>query len=97
MTMNADLNRESDTRAKVRRQSLPFTTRRTPKFSRTYGRFVGIMRVLLPTVATALIILVALWPQLTDQQRRYSTPPSDRTTISSSTSPVTFRRRASSV
>ncbi len=75
MTMNADLNRESDTRAKVRRQSLPFTTRRTPKFSRTYGRFVGIMRILLPTVATALIILVALWPQLTDQQRRYSITP----------------------
>jgi len=76
MTINADLNRESDAKAKVRRQSLPFSTRRTPKVSRAYGRFVGIMRILLPTVATALIILVALWPQLTDQQRRYSITPS---------------------
>jgi lipopolysaccharide export system protein LptC len=33
------------------------------------------MRILLPTVATALIIVVALWPQLSDQQRRYSITP----------------------
>jgi lipopolysaccharide export system protein LptC len=76
MTMKADLERESEERAKVRRQSLPFSTRRAPTFSPTYGRFVGIMRILLPTVATALIILVALWPQITDQQRRYSITPS---------------------
>ena len=75
MTMNADLNRERDSKAKVRRQNLPFSTRRTPKVSRAYGRFVGIMRILLPTVATALLILVVLWPQLTDQQRRYSITP----------------------
>ena len=33
------------------------------------------MRILLPTIATALIVLVALWPQLSDQQRRFSISP----------------------
>lgn len=75
MTINADYNREKDAKAKIRRQNLPFSTRRTPKFSRAYGRFVGIMRILLPTIATALIILVVLWPQITDTQRRYSITP----------------------
>lgn len=60
---------------KVRRQRLPFTVRRNAEVSVAYGRFVGIMRVLLPTIATALIIIVALWPQLSDQQRRYSIAP----------------------
>ena len=57
------------------RQRLPFTVRRNTEVSVAYGRFVGIMRVLLPTIATALIIIVALWPQLSDQQRRYSIAP----------------------
>lgn len=75
MTLNADLSRGSDTPVKVRRQSLPFSAQRTQHISRTYGRFVGIMRILLPTVATALLILVALWPLLSDQQRRYAIKP----------------------
>jgi lipopolysaccharide export system protein LptC len=75
MTLNADLTRGSDTPVKVRRHSLPFSARRTQHISPAYGRFVGIMRILLPTVATALLILVALWPLLTDQQRRYAIKP----------------------
>lgn len=75
MTVRADLPRETDTPVKARRQNLPFSTRRTQTVSRGYGRFVGIMRILLPTIATALLILVALWPQLTDQQRRYAITP----------------------
>src|SRR3546814_16044480 len=75
MTVRADLPRETDTPVKARRQNLPFSTRRTHTVSRCYGRFDGIMRILLPTIATALLILVALWPQLTDQQRRYAITP----------------------
>jgi lipopolysaccharide export system protein LptC len=75
MTVRADMPREANPPAKARRHNLPFSTRRTQTVSRGYGRFVGIMRVLLPTIATALLILVALWPQLTDQQRRYSITP----------------------
>ena len=54
---------------------LLFSQRRRPRLSRGYGRFVGIMRVLLPTVATALVIVVVLWPQLSDQHGRYSITP----------------------
>lgn len=76
MTMNADVPKESAAERPGRtRQSLPFTARRAQTVSRGYGRFVGFMRILLPTIATALIILVALWPQITDQQQRYSITP----------------------
>lgn len=75
MTVRADLPREGDPPAKARRHNLPFSARRAQTISPGYGRFVGIMRILLPTVATALLILVALWPQLTDQQRRYAITP----------------------
>lgn len=75
MTVRADLPREGEPHAKPRRQGLPFSPRRTQTVSRAYGRFVGIMRILLPTVATALLILVALWPQISDHQRRYSITP----------------------
>lgn len=75
MTMNADMPPEHSEERPRRRHHLPFSTRRTQSVSRRYGRFVGIMRILLPTVATALVILVALWPQLTDQQQRYSITP----------------------
>lgn len=57
------------------RQRIAFTAPRKPRVSQSYGRFVGIMRILLPTIATALVILVALWPQLSDQQRRFSITP----------------------
>lgn len=49
---------------------LPFSKRRSTQLSPIYGRFVGFMRILLPTIATALIVLVVLWPQLSDQQQR---------------------------
>jgi lipopolysaccharide export system protein LptC len=75
MTMNLDVPPNRSEERPKRRHSLPFSTRRTQSVSRGYGQFVGIMRILLPTVATALIILVALWPQLTDQQQRYSITP----------------------
>lgn len=75
MTMNADIPPEHSEERPRRRHDLPFSTRRTQSVSRRYGRFVGIMRILLPTIATALVILVALWPQLTDQQQRYSITP----------------------
>lgn len=73
--MNADIPPERSDERPRRRHELPFSTRRTQTVSRRYGRFVGIMRILLPTIATALVILVALWPQLTDQQQRYSITP----------------------
>lgn len=75
MTMNADIPSERNAERARRRQDLPFSNRRIQTVSRRYGRFVGIMRILLPTIATALVILVALWPQLTDQQQRYSITP----------------------
>jgi len=75
MTMNADIPPERSAERARRRQDLPFSNRRIQTVSRRYGRFVGIMRILLPTIATALVILVALWPQLTDQQQRYSITP----------------------
>lgn len=75
MAMNADIHGERDAREQKRRHQLPFSTRRTQTVSRGYGRFVGIMRILLPTVAASLLILVALWPQITDQQQRYSITP----------------------
>jgi len=54
---------------------LPFSQRRSTNLSPVYGRFVGFMRILLPTIATALIVLVALWPQLSDQQQRFAISP----------------------
>ena len=54
---------------------LPFSQRRATRLSPTYGRFVGFMRILLPTIATALIVVVALWPQLSDQQQRFPISP----------------------
>lgn len=35
-----------------------------PTFNPVYGRFIGLFRIILPTIATALIVLVAVWPQL---------------------------------
>lgn len=70
-------NREPLAREAPRRtpRLLPFSQQRSTSLSPGYGRFVGFMRVLLPTIATALIVLVALWPQLSDQQRRFAFSP----------------------
>lgn len=40
-----------------------------------YGRFVGVMKVLLPTVAIILITLVFAWPHLTEQDGRFRIGP----------------------
>jgi lipopolysaccharide export system protein LptC len=45
------------------------------RLNANYGRFVGIMKLLLPTVAIILIILVFAWPQLSDQDGRFSLAP----------------------
>jgi lipopolysaccharide export system protein LptC len=75
MKVTVDRAEEEASSGRKARQRIAFSAPRKPRVSRSYGRFVGIMRILLPTVATALIIVVALWPQLSDQQRRYSITP----------------------
>ena len=40
-----------------------------------YGRFVGIMKLLLPTVAIILVVLVFAWPHLSDQDGRFRLAP----------------------
>ena len=40
-----------------------------------YGRFVGIMKMLLPTVAVILIALVFAWPHLSEQDGRFRIDP----------------------
>ncbi|MEQ8440597.1 MAG: LPS export ABC transporter periplasmic protein LptC [Alphaproteobacteria bacterium] len=40
------------------------------RFSRSYGRFVGWMKVLLPTIAVMLIALLIIWPYLRDEGNR---------------------------
>jgi lipopolysaccharide export system protein LptC len=75
MKVTVDRAEEEASSGRKARQRIAFSAPRKARVSRSYGRFVGIMRILLPTVATALIIVVALWPQLSDQQRRYSITP----------------------
>ncbi len=41
----------------------------------SYGRFVGFMKLLLPTVAIILITLVFAWPHLTEQDGRFRIGP----------------------
>ena len=56
-------------------RDMAISARQDVKMSPFYGRFVGTMRVLLPTVATGLILLVLVWPQFEDQQRRFTLGP----------------------
>ena len=49
------------------RRRVDLTARRTQRASRVYGQFVALMKVILPTVATALLLVVVIWPQLKDQ------------------------------
>lgn len=56
-------------------RDMAISARQNVKMSPFYGRFVGTMRVLLPTVATGLILLVLVWPQFEDQQRRFTLGP----------------------
>ena len=59
----------------IQRREIPISARQQVSVSPFYGRFVGTMRVLLPTIATGLIILVLVWPQLDQQQRRFTLGP----------------------
>jgi lipopolysaccharide export system protein LptC len=49
--------------------------RERPRYNPVYGRFVGIAKVLLPTIATALIAIVIVWPELSEQQNRFTLGP----------------------
>jgi lipopolysaccharide export system protein LptC len=43
---------------------------RTPLLRQRYSRFVGLMKVILPAVAAALLGLVVVWPRLTPHRER---------------------------
>ncbi|MEX2617528.1 MAG: LPS export ABC transporter periplasmic protein LptC [Alphaproteobacteria bacterium] len=49
--------------------------RQRPAYNPLYGRFVGITKVLLPTIATAIIALVVIWPELNEQENRFRLGP----------------------
>lgn len=49
--------------------------RKRPQFSPLYGRFVGLAKILLPTIATALIAIVVVWPELSEQENRFRLGP----------------------
>ncbi len=49
--------------------------RERPRYSPLYGRFVGIAKVLLPTIATALIVIIVVWPELSEQENRFRLGP----------------------
>jgi len=49
--------------------------RERPRYNPVYGRFVGIAKILLPTIATALIAIVIVWPELSEQQNRFTLGP----------------------
>ncbi len=43
--------------------------RERPRYNPVYGRFVGIAKFCLPIIATALIVAIAVWPELSEQSR----------------------------
>lgn len=49
--------------------------RERPRYSPLYGRFVGFAKVLLPTIAAALIVVVVIWPELSEQENRFRLGP----------------------
>jgi lipopolysaccharide export system protein LptC len=49
--------------------------RERPRYSPLYGRFVGFAKILLPTIATALIVIVVIWPELSDQESPFTIKP----------------------
>jgi lipopolysaccharide export system protein LptC len=53
------------------RDRVALTARRTQSASYFYGYFVSFMKVLLPTVATALLLIVIIWPQLNEQNKAF--------------------------
>src|SRR3546814_5982926 len=58
-----------------RHEGSVFSARQTERLKPLYGRFVNFTKVLLPFVATVLLVLVAIWPQLSEQNRRFSIGP----------------------
>ena len=57
-------------RRKPRFAQLSFRRER-PRYNPLYGRFVSITKVLLPTIATAIIALIVVWPELSEQNSRF--------------------------
>lgn len=57
------------TRPALRGDGIPLSIGRR-RFSQSYGRMVGWLKVLLPTVAVALVVLVVLWPYLEEEGQR---------------------------
>lgn len=49
--------------------------RERPQYSPLYGRFVSLAKILLPTIATALIAIVVVWPELSEQENRFRLGP----------------------
>jgi len=49
--------------------------RERPRYNPLYGRFVGVTKVLLPTIATAIIALIVVWPELSNQENRFRLGP----------------------
>ena len=45
--------------------------RQTQRASRLHRYFVGLMKILLPTIATALLLIVLIWPQLDRQNKEF--------------------------
>jgi len=70
---NASAAAPSGGRARTYRQ-LSFRRER-PRYNPLYGRIVGVVKVLLPTIATALIVLIVVWPQLNEQENRFRIGP----------------------
>jgi lipopolysaccharide export system protein LptC len=63
----------SDATSEGRRQGFQELSfrRERPAFNPLYGRFVALIKIVLPTIATALIVLVAVWPHLNEQKKRF--------------------------
>ena len=67
----------SDAASEGRRQGFEQLSfrRERPAFNPLYGRFVSLIKIVLPTIATALIVLVAVWPHLNEQKKRFQIGP----------------------
>jgi lipopolysaccharide export system protein LptC len=65
--------------ADAARRTLRFTQlsfrRERPRYNPLYGRFVSFTKVLLPVIATAIIALIVVWPELSEQNNRFTLGP----------------------
>lgn len=69
-TDSGHLNKTQGEPGRARGASIPLGARKA-RFSRGYGMMVSWLKVLLPTIAVALTILVIVWPHLEQQERRF--------------------------